>query len=109
MAEACLLGSASFTSYPGGAEIFMDSMDQAVITPAIITNVPAGAHAYVLKLAGYKDYQGYITVLESQTAELSANLIPDSSKGFLIGLSLMGLGTLGVVRASKKEDRKWQG
>lgn len=104
MADACLLGSVSFVSYPPGAGIFMDGVDQEVKTPAIVTNVPAGAHEYVLKLAGYRDYQGIMTVQESQTAGASANLIPVSSRGWLIGLSLMGLGVLGVVMASK--DRK---
>ena len=107
MADACLLGSVSFVSYPPGAEIFMDGVDQVVKTPAIVTNVPAGSHAYVLKLPRYKDYAGYITVMESQTADSSANLIPVSSRGFLIGLTLMGLGTFGVVIVSKGENRKW--
>lgn len=107
MADACLLGSVSFASYPPGAEIFMDGMDQVVKTPAIVTNVPAGAHAYVLKLQGYRDYQSSITVLESQTVGTSANLMPVSDRGLLVGLTLMGLGTLGVVIASG-EDRKWQ-
>jgi len=105
MADACLMGSVSFVSYPAGAEVFMDGVDQGVKTPAIVTNVPAGSHAYVLKLAGYQDYQGIITVLESQTVGTSANLIPVSSKGFLTGLTLMGLGIVGVVVASKGENR----
>ncbi len=104
MADACLLGSVSIVSYPPGAEIFMDGMDQVVKTPAIVTNVPAGAHAYILKLSGYKENQGSITVLESQTAEASANLIPVSDRGFLVGLTLMGLGTFGVVIASKDHN-----
>jgi len=104
MADACLKGSVSFASYPPGAEIFMDGMDQEVKTPAIVTVIPVGSHAYVLKLAGYKDYQGSITVLESQTVLVSVNMIPVSSKGLLVGLTLMGLGVVGVVIASKDHN-----
>lgn len=104
MVDACLLGSVSFVSYPPGAEIFMDGVDQEVKTPVIVTNVPAGSHAYILKLAGYMDYQGIITVLESQTAGAADNLIPVSSRGWLVGLTLMGLGILGVVIASKDHN-----
>lgn len=109
MVEPCLLGSVSFVSYPPGAEIFMDGVDQAVKTPAIVTNVPAGSHIYILKLAGYRDYQGSINVLESQTAGVSANLIPVSSKGLLIGLTLMGLVIVGVVIASKDHNNGKRG
>jgi len=104
MADACLLGSVNFVSYPPGAEIFMDGVDQGVKTPAIVTNVPAIPHEYVLKLAGYRDYQGSITVLESQTAGASANMIPVSSKGLLVGLTFMGLAIVGVVVASNNHN-----
>ncbi|MDP3353382.1 MAG: PEGA domain-containing protein, partial [Flavobacteriaceae bacterium] len=104
MADVCLLGSVSFVSYPPGAEIFMDGVDQDVKTPAIVTNVPAGSHEYVLKLAGYRDYLGSITVLESQTVLASVNLIPVSSRGLMVGLTLMGLAIVGVVVASNNHN-----
>ena len=109
MTDACLLGSVSFASYPPGAEIFMDGVDQGVKTPAIVTNVPAGSHLYILKIAGYRDYQGSINVLESQTAGAVANLIPVSSKGLFVGLTLMGLGIVGVVVASKDHNNGKRG
>lgn len=106
MADACLPGSVSFVSYPPGAEIFMDGVDQVVKTPAIVTNVPAGSHEYILELAGYHDHQGIITVLESQTAGVSGNLIPVSSRGPSIGLAVIGLGIIGVAMVSKDHNNK---
>lgn len=106
MADACLMGSVNIVSYPPGAEIFMDGMDQEVKSPAIVTIVPAGEHEYVLKLSGYRDYQGSITVLDSQTVQAPANLIPINNRGLLVGLSLMMFGTLGVMIVSKDHSNK---
>ena len=104
MADACLTGNVSFTSYPSRAIIIMDGTDQEVKTPAIVTTVPVGSHAYTLKLAGYNDYQGSITVPENQTVTAPANMIPVSNRGLYIGLALMGLGIVGTVMASKDHN-----
>lgn len=90
-------GSVSFVSYPPGAEIFMDGVDQEIKTPAIVTYVPAGEHSYVLKLAGYKDYPNSITVMENQTTDVTVNLLPASNDGLLAGLGLIGIIAVAVA------------
>lgn len=92
-------GSVSFVSYPQGAEIFMDGVDQVIKTPAIVTDVPAGGHEYVLKLAGYKDSQGSTIVLEGATSGVTVNLIPASDNGLIAGAALMGAGVLVIAMA----------
>jgi len=67
-------GSASFTSNPPGAEIYIDGENQLVRTPATLTNVSVGTHTYTLKLAGYNDYTGVVLVEENMTAQVSASL-----------------------------------
>lgn len=106
MTDACMLGSVSFASYPSGAIISMDGVVQGVKTPAIVTNVPVGSHPYILKLAGYNDYQGSITVLESQTVTATSNMIPESYRGLYIGLMFMGLSTLGIIITSNNNSYK---
>lgn len=68
-------GNVSFTSTPPGARIFIDGADQGVVTPNTAMNVPAGDHTYVLKLAGYNDYSGTVSVVTGQTAAVTATLI----------------------------------
>ena len=75
-------GSISFSSVPGGTEIFLDGQDQGVQTPATITDVPAGSHTYALKLANYNDYTGTVNVIEDQTVQVSATL--DVMEGCII-------------------------
>ena len=69
-------GSVSFSSIPAGAEIFIDGADQGVMTPNTVTNVPPGDHIYLLKLAGYNDYSGTVSVVSGQTATVTATLTP---------------------------------
>ena len=69
-------GSASFSSIPSGAEIFLDGADQSIKTPATITDVPAGSHTYTLKLSGYNDFAGTVEVIKDQTVSVSAVLVP---------------------------------
>ena len=68
------VGKLSFSSIPDGAEIFIDGQDQNIKTPATITDVPAGAHTYALKLANYNDYSGTIDVIKDQISQVSETL-----------------------------------
>ncbi len=72
-------GSIRFTSTPIGAEIFLDGAVQGIKTPATLIDVPVGSHAYTLKLDGFNDSTGTVQVLENQTVEVSALLIPIES------------------------------
>ena len=69
-------GIISFASTPSGAQVFLDGADQQMVTPATLTNVPIGSHAFTLKFAGYNDYTGTVEVLENQTSTVSVTLIP---------------------------------
>jgi hypothetical protein len=61
-------GSISFTSSPSGADIYLDNVLQSVKTPATITSVSAGSHTYIIRLTGYSDAVGTVTVTAGQTA-----------------------------------------
>ena len=73
--EATDVGSISFISVPSGAGIFLDNKDTGKNTPATVSGVMAGLHAYVLKLSGYNDAAGTVMVEAGRTAQVSANLV----------------------------------
>lgn len=60
-------GSASFTSSPSGARIWIDGVDKGVDTPNTISGLQPGSHNYTLKLAGYLDTSGTFSVTSGQT------------------------------------------
>ncbi len=74
-------GSISFASTPSGADIYLDGTLQTVKTPATITGVSAGSHAYTLRLSGYNDATGTVTVTTGQTASVSVTLTPVVTTG----------------------------
>lgn len=88
-------GSISFVSTPPGAEIFIDGADQGVMTPNTAMNVPAGDHIYVLKLAGYDDYSGTVSVISGQTASVTTTLIAACVPAWKCELPLTGYETDG--------------
>jgi hypothetical protein len=58
-------GSASFTSTPSGAEVFIDNTDQLTTTPSgTITGLTPGSnnHTYKLTLSGYADATGTFSI-----------------------------------------------
>lgn len=108
--SACIPGgSISFSSVPGGAEIFLDGHDQGVQTPATITDMPAGSHTYALKLANYKDSTGTLELLENQIYTVSAILTKILKEGVGAGtvlvLTLLGAGILGAVIIATRETK----
>ena len=74
-------GNVSFASTPSGADIYFDGTLQTPKTPATITNVSAGSHSYTLKLSGYNDAAGTVTVTSGQTASVSVTLTPVATTG----------------------------
>ncbi len=82
-------GSISFNSTPSGADIYIDNVLQSDKTNMTIPNVTTGSHSYTLKLAGYNDATGTVTVTTGQTVTVSVTLTSSSvwnilSKGFII-------------------------
>jgi len=80
-------GNISFVSSPSGADIYLDNVLQTPKTPATITNVPAGNHSYLLRLSGYSDATGTVTVTAGQTAVVSVTLTPVVTTGSIIFVS----------------------
>ncbi len=72
-------GSITFTSTPSAANIYIDNILQTPKTPATITNVPAGSHTYIIRLSGYNDATGSVSVIAGQTATVTATLTPTPS------------------------------
>lgn len=68
-------GSASFTSTPSGAEIFIDNIDQLVITPNTISGLTSGSHTYKLTKAGYTDATGSFIITGGSTTPVSTTLL----------------------------------
>ncbi len=69
-------GSISFNSIPSGADIYLDNILQSNKTNTIITDVLAGIHSYTLKLTGYNDATGTVTVTAGLTSTVSRTLTP---------------------------------
>jgi hypothetical protein len=81
LTPAATTGSISFTSTPSGADIYLDGTLQTTNTPATITSVSAGSHSYTLRLTGYNDATGTVTVTAGQTANVSVTLTPVVTTG----------------------------
>lgn len=77
-------GSIHFVSLPTGAEIFIDGADQGIKTNATISGIPAGEHAFMLRLSGYNDFTGKVTVIGGGVVEVYGSLTPSTpGKGAL--------------------------
>jgi len=71
------VGSIYVTSVPAGATIFLDNNNTGVVTNGTLTDIPAGNHTVMVKLAGYYDStSSEVTVIGSQTATAHFNLTP---------------------------------
>ena len=69
-------GTLNISSIPPGAQVYLDGTAQGAVTPVILKNVPSGTHTYSLKLAGYADSEGTVTLEAGKTAVISATLTP---------------------------------
>jgi hypothetical protein len=79
-------GSISFASTPSGADIYLDGTLQTLKTPATITGVSTGSHSYILRLSGYSDATGTVTVTSGQTVTVSATLSPASYAAWIASM-----------------------
>jgi hypothetical protein len=92
-------GSVAVSSNPSGAQVFMDNMYQG-ITPLTIASVQPGTHSFLIKLAGYADWQASEPVQSGQTAQIAATLSPLSTptEGAMpSSLVLIAVGLLGFA------------
>ena len=98
-------GSAAVSSTPSGAQVFMDNMYQG-ITPLTISPVQPGTHSFLIKQAGYADWQISELVQSGQTSQIAATLSPLSTptEGAMpSGLVLIAVGLLGFALLSRRK------
>lgn len=69
-------GNITFISIPPGADIYLDGILKTEKTDNTISDVAVGCHYYTLKLNGFYDASGTVTVIAEQTAIVSVTLIP---------------------------------
>jgi hypothetical protein len=84
-------GPLSISSTPSGAQVILDG--QAVgVTPFTLSDVSGGQHSIVLRMVGYNDYTGTISVT-GEGVTVAATLVPAASVtgGSSIGLSAITL------------------
>jgi hypothetical protein len=80
-------GSLYVTSSPSGAQVYVDSNYRGT-TPTTVGTLSEGTHAVQLRLSGYPDFSGTVTIYGGQTTTLNANLVqvqptPTPSEGSL--------------------------
>jgi hypothetical protein len=98
-------GSVSVSSNPSGAQVFMDNIYEG-ITPLTIPSVQAGTHTFLIKQAGYADWQVAEPVQSGQTTQIDATLSPVSTptQGAMpVTLALMAVGLLGFAIIKKRK------
>ncbi len=64
-------GSANFTSWPSGAEIWIDGSNVEKVTPATISGLKEGNHTYAFRKEGYVVFNGTFYVKSGQTTNIS--------------------------------------
>jgi hypothetical protein len=98
-------GSVAVSSNPSGAQVFMDNIYQG-ITPLTIASVQSGTHSFLIKQAGYADWQVSEPVQSGQTTQIAATLSPLSTPtaGAMPSiLVLMAVGLLGFAWISRRK------
>lgn len=70
-----LPGSASFSSSPSGASIWIDGSDTGATTSSTIENLAAGTHTFTLKKSGYKDHHRSFTVYGGETTTVPTTIL----------------------------------
>lgn len=67
-------GSVELTSFPPGAEVYLNGEYRGT-TPTTITEVPSGRHTAEIRLAGYERWSSPVSVTKDSTATLTAMLV----------------------------------
>ena len=67
-------GNISIISSPTGAKVYLDGTDTGQRTDCTLTNISAGSHSLKLELENYGKWEGSVTVVGGQTANVSATL-----------------------------------
>jgi hypothetical protein len=96
-------GSVAVSSTPSGAQVYMDNVYQG-ISPLTISPVQPGTHTFLIKQAGYADWQVSESVAGGQTTQIAATLTPLSTptEGGLSAL-LVVLGLLALLFVERRK------
>lgn len=98
----------SFSSIPPGADIYVIASGGGppiyigLQTPNII-NLPVGDYDYILKLTGFEDYTGTVTV-NSDITEVNANLIPKPLISAPVLVVASSVSILGLILATTAKE-----
>lgn len=68
-------GNIAITSSPTGAKVFLDNTDTGQTTDCTLTNIKAGTHALKIELENYGKWEGNVTVIRNQTANVNATMV----------------------------------
>ena len=67
-------GDIKCTSSPNKAAIWLDGKDTGKVCTSVLHVIPAGVHTITLKLTGYKDASGQVTVIAGQLVNFHRDL-----------------------------------
>ncbi|MBP2134093.1 outer membrane biosynthesis protein TonB [Methanomicrobium sp. W14] len=99
-----LTGSISINSNPSGANAYVDDVYKG-ITNFTVPGISSGQHEVTLKLSGYDDSTGKITVTAGGTATVSVDMKPESepkkSPGFGAPLGVLAIITVFAILKRK--------
>ncbi len=98
--------SLTFQTTPPGAEVYLDSADTLKITP-VTFEIAEGTHDYLLRLDGYEDLGGTITVVAGNDYILDAILKETSvsvqqqfnDRMVILGWAGLAITTVGLIIA----------
>jgi len=74
-------GTLAINSYPPGAEVFVNDVDQQTQTPVTFGDVPAGSYSIKLTLENYDDWDSTVQVEAGKTTTVTAFLTPSGGGG----------------------------
>lgn len=69
------IGTASISSEPSGAEVFVDSVFRGT-TPLILVSIEQGTHTILVTKEGYEAWQTEIVVQDASNISVNATLVP---------------------------------
>lgn len=85
-----LYGALSVSSTPSGASVLIDG-SSAGTTPATIPRLASGQHTVILRLTGYADLAGTVTIVPDRTLQKSYTLTPLRTTAPMAGYALLSV------------------
>jgi hypothetical protein len=100
-------GQIIVVSTPAGAELFLDNTFRG-ISPATLSDIPAGAHVVMARQAGYTDASQAVTVIGGQSVPVALGLtaLPVTTKTPLTVIPALGaLAAIGMFLSCSRRRR----